>query len=103
MKGDDIVINENVDNLLKKLEVYFTESVEDKKPLQGKLDSEVKKLMDAYDEEEAVKKFESVKAIVDYITLTLSMPLGDEMKEEIIEKLVKECEEKYGKVEPKEV
>lgn len=92
----DIVINENVDNLLKKLEVLFTESVEGKKPLQGELDAKVKELMDAYDEKEEVKKFENVKAIVDYITLTLSMPLGDELKEEIVEKLVKECEEKYG-------
>lgn len=92
----DIVINENVDNLLKKLEVFFTESVEGKKSLQGKLDEEVKKLMDEYDETDEVKKFESVKAIVDYITLTLSMPLGDELKEKIVETLVKECEEKYG-------
>ena len=99
----DIVINENVDNLLKKLEVFFTESVEGKKPLQGKLDEEVKKLMDEYDEKDEVKKFESVKAIVDYITLTLSMPLGDELKEKIVETLVKECEEKYGSVESEEV
>ena len=88
----DIVINENVDNLLKKLEVFFTESVEGKKPLQGELDAKVKELMDAYDETEEVKRFEKVNAIVDYITLTISMPLEDELKEKIIETLVKECE-----------
>jgi hypothetical protein len=99
----DIVINENVDNLLKELEVYFTESVEGKKPLQLELDKKVKELMDEYDEKDEVKKFENVKAIVDYITLTLSMPLEDELKEKIVEKLVKECEEKYGITSTKEV
>ena len=92
---EDIVINENVDSLLSKMEVFFKESVEGKNPLQEELNAKVKELMDAYDEKDEVKKFESVKAIVDYITLTLSMPLTDETKERIIEELVKECEEKW--------
>ena len=103
MEGNEIIINEKVDNMLKELEIHFKESVEGKKPIQGELDAKVKGLMDEYDEREEVKKFESVKAIVDYITLTLSMPLSDEIKEEIIERLVKECEERYGRVEAKEV
>lgn len=95
MEGD-IVINERVDSMLTKMEKFFKEAVEGKNPLQEELNAKVKELMDAYDEKDEVKKFESVKAIVDYITLTLSMPLLDETKEKVIEELTKECEEKYG-------
>lgn len=92
----EVVINEHVDSLLSKMEVIFKDAVEGNKPLQEELNAEVKKLMDAYDEKDDVKKFESVKAIVDYITLTLSMPLTDETKEKVIEELTKECEEKWA-------
>ena len=99
MNGDDLVINENVDNKLKEMEIYFKEAVEGNKPLQDELNAKVKELMDAHDEKEEVKKFESVKAMADFIALALSMPITDETKERIIVELVKECEEKYGVVQ----
>ena len=99
MSGDEIVINERVDGMLSKLEEYFKSAVEGNKPLQDELNVKVKELMDEHDEKEEVKKFESVKAIVDYITLTLSMPMSDETKERIIEELVEECEKKYGVIQ----
>ena len=99
MSGDELVINERVDGMLSKLEEYFKAAVEGNKPLQDELNVKVKELMDEHDEKEEVKKFESVKAIVDYITLTLSMPMSDETKERIIEELVEESEKKYGAIQ----
>ena len=89
----ETIINDNVDGLLVKMENYFKEAVEAHKPLQEKLDSEVKALMDEYDEKEETKRFEKLKAQADYIALTISMPLTDETKEKVIEELVKGCEE----------
>ena len=86
------IINDNVDNLLTKMEVYFKEAVEKHKPLQDELNEKVKKLMDEFDGKEETKRFQQVKDFSDYIALTISMPLSEEVKERIIEELIKECE-----------
>lgn len=84
------IINDKVDKLLSEMEVYFKEAVEGNKPLQEELNAEVKKLMDAFDEREEVRRFQEVKDISDYIALTIGMPLKEGTKERIIEELVEE-------------
>lgn len=91
------IINDRVDSLLGKMETYFKEAVEAHKPLQDELNDKVKKLMDEFDETKETKRYEKVKSIADYITLSISMPLPDELKEQIIEKLVEECGEDVDK------
>lgn len=91
--SDEIIINERVDNLLKEMEEIFKESAEKRKPIQEKLDKEVTALMDEFDKNEDIMRFEKLKAIADYMTLTFSMPLEDSTKEKIVEELVKGCEE----------
>lgn len=86
------IINDRVDKLLSDMEVYFKDAVEAHKPLQDKLNDEVKALMDEFDATEETKRYEQVKAYSDYIALTISMPLTEELKEKIIEELVKGCE-----------
>ena len=93
---EEKIINDNVDELLVRMEGHFKEAVEAHKPLQDKLNEEVKKLMDEFDKKEETKRFQKVKDFSDYIALTISMPLEEETKERIIEELVKECE-KDGK------
>lgn len=90
------IINDNVDELLVKMEGYFKEAVENHKPLQDELNDKVKALMDEFDGKEETKRFQMVKDFSDYIALTISMPISEETKEHIIEELVKECE-KDGK------
>lgn len=87
------IINDKVDELLKEMEVHFKGAVEAERPLQSELDEKVKKLMDEFDAKEEVQRFTKVKDISDYIALTISMPLPEKVKEEVIEALVKECEE----------
>lgn len=86
------IINDKVDSLLVKMEGMFKEAVEAHKPLQDELNDKVKGLMDDFDGRDETKRYEKVKAMADYITLTINMPLSDELKEEIIGKLVEECE-----------
>ena len=88
----DKIINDNVDSLLTKMEGYFKEAVEAHKPLQDELNEKVKSLMNEFDEREETKRFQQVKDFSDYIALTISMPLSEEVKERIIEELIKECE-----------
>ena len=90
---DEKIINDKVDELLKEMEVHFKGAVEKERPLQNELDEKVKKLMDEFDEKEEVIRFQKVKDFSDYIALTISMPFPEELKERIIEALVKECEE----------
>ena len=71
---DEKIMNDKVDGLLKEMEVYFKRAVEAERPLQQKLDEEVKKLMDEFDEKEETKRFQEVKDFSDYIALSLSMP-----------------------------
>jgi chromosome condensin MukBEF ATPase and DNA-binding subunit MukB len=87
------IINDKVDGLLTKMEVYFKEAVEKHKPLQDELNDKVKALMDEFDEREETKRFQMVKDFSDYIALTISMPISEGTKERIIEELIKECEE----------
>lgn len=87
------IINDKVDGLLTKMEVYFKEAVEKHKPLQDELNDKVKALMDEFDEKEETKRFQMVKDFSDYIALTISMPISEGTKERIIEELIKECEE----------
>lgn len=87
------IINERVDELLKKMEKTFKEAVEAQRPLQKELDEKVTALMNEYDEKEEIKGLEKVKAKADYIALTISMPLSDSTKEKIIEEIVEGCEE----------
>lgn len=87
------IINNNVDKLLSEMEVYFKEAVEAHKPLQDKLNDDVKKLMDEFDAKKETARYEKIKSLSDYIALTISMPLSEELKEKIIEALVKECGE----------
>ena len=86
---EEKIINERVDELLVEMEKEYKEAVEAHRPLQEKLDNEVKKLMNEFDEKEETKRFEKVKAMADYIALTVNMPLTDETKEKVIEELVK--------------
>ena len=90
---EEKIINDNVDGLLREMEVYFKRAVEGHKPLQEKLDQEVKNLMDEFDDQEETKRFQEVKDFSDYIALSLSMPLPEELKEKIIETLVNKCKE----------
>lgn len=94
---DEKIINDRVDELLKRMEVHFKEAVEAERPLQNDLDEAVKMLMDEFDKNEEVIRFQKVKDFSDYIALTISMPLPEELKEKIIEALVKECEQDVGK------
>lgn len=89
MEGE--IINKNVDNLLVEMEGIFKEAVEKNKVAQDELDGKVKALIDEHDAKEEVKTFTKVKDLSDYMALTISMPLEDSTKEEIIEQLVKEC------------
>jgi hypothetical protein len=82
------IINDRVDELLTEMEGYFKEAVEAHKPLQGKLNEDVKKLMDEFDSKEETIRFEKIKSLSDYIALTISMPLEESTKEKIIEELV---------------
>lgn len=91
--SDEVIINDNVDNLLVKMEGYFKEAVDGQKPLQEELNKKVEELMKEYDAKEEIVRFEKMKALADYIALTVSMPLSDETKEKVIEELVKGCEE----------
>ena len=86
---EEKIINERVDGLLVEMEKEYKEAVEAHRPLQEELDNEVKKLMDEFDKREETKRFEKVKAMADYIALTVNMPLTDETKEKVIEELVK--------------
>lgn len=88
---EEKIINDKVDGLLTKMEVYFKEAVEAHKPLQDKLNDDVKALMDEFDAAEETKRYEQVKAYSDYIALTISMPLSEELKERIIEELIEGC------------
>ena len=90
---EEKIINDNVDKLLTKMEVYFKDAVEKHKPLQDELNEKVKSLMDEFDLKEETKRFQEVKDFSDFIALALSMPLSEEIKEKIIEELVKVCEE----------
>lgn len=87
------IINEKVDSDLKKLEKIYGDALEGNKVAQEELDSKVKELMKEFDDKEAVKSYVKVKDISDYIALTISMPMSDEVKEKVIEELVKVCEE----------
>ena len=86
---EEKIINERVDGLLVEMEKEYKEAVEAHRPLQEELDNEVKKLMDEFDKREETKRFEKVKAMADYIALTVKMPLTEETKEKVIEELVK--------------
>lgn len=88
---EEKIVNDKVDKLLVKMEVYFKEAVEAHKPLQDKLNDEVKALMDEFDLKAETVRYQKVKDLSDYIALTISMPLSEELKERIIEELVKEC------------
>lgn len=90
---EEKIINDNVDELLKKMEGYFKEAVEAHKPLQDKLNEDVKALMDEFDSKAETIRFEQIKSLSDYIALTISMPLSEETKEKIIEELVERCGE----------
>ena len=90
---EEKIINDNVDKLLTQMEVYFKDAVEKHKPLQDELNEKVKSLMDEFDKKEETKRFQEVKDFSDFIALALSMPLSEEIKEKIIEELVKVCEE----------
>jgi len=90
---EEKIVNDKVDELLSKMEVYFKEAVEAHKPLQDKLNDEVKALMDEFDLRSETIRYQKVKDLSDYIALTISMPLTEELKERIIEELVKECGE----------
>lgn len=90
---EEKILNDKVDELLVEMEKIFKESAEKQKPLQEELDNKVRALMDEYDSNEDIVRFEKIKAQADYIALTLSMPLAEETKEKIIEELVKGCEE----------
>lgn len=90
---EEKIVNDKVDKLLEKMEVYFKEAVEAHKPLQDKLNDEVKALMDEFDLRAETLRYQKVKDLSDYIALTISMPLSEELKERIIEELVKECGE----------
>lgn len=87
------IINEKVDSDLKKLEKIYGDALEGNKVAQEELDNKVKELMKEFDDKEAVKSYVKVKDISDYIALTISMPMSDEVKEKVIEELVKVCEE----------
>lgn len=94
---EEKIINDKVDGLLSEMEVHFKEAVEAHKPLQDKLNEDVKALMDEFDAKEETVRYEQVKAYSDYIALTISMPLSEELKERIIEELVKGCEKNVAK------
>lgn len=96
---EEKIINDKVDELLCKMEAYFKEAVENHKPLQDKLNEDVKALMNEFDEKEETKRFEQIKAYSDFIALAISMPIGDELKERIIEELVKMAGEKDGDIQ----
>lgn len=96
---EEKIINDKVDGLLVKMEGYFKEAVENHKPLQDELNNKVKELMAEFDEKDETKRYEAVKAFADYIALTVSMPIPEELKEAIIEALVKECEKDGDKKE----
>lgn len=83
------IINEKVDNMLVEMEKKYKEAVEAHRPLQEELDKKVKALMDEFDKREETERFEKVKAMADYLALTINMPLKDETKERVIEELVK--------------
>lgn len=82
-----MIINEKIDGLLTKMEEHFKGAIEAHKPLQEKLDKDVRALMDEFDAKEETKRYEKIKALSDYIALTISMPLKEETKEEIIEEI----------------
>lgn len=90
---EEKIINDKVDSLLVKMEGYFKEAVENNRVCQEELDKKVKELIKENDAKEAVKRFTKVKDLSDYLALTISMPLKDETKEQIIEEIVKECED----------
>lgn len=92
MEEKEKIINDKVDELLVKMEGYFKEAVENHRPLQDGLNDKVKELMAEFDAKEETKRYEMVKSFADYIALTVGMPLPEEIKEAIIEALVKECE-----------
>ncbi len=86
------IVNNKVDSMLKEFEVPFKEAAEKNKKLNEELDEKVRALMDEHDKNEDVVRFVKLKDFADYIALTVSMPLKEETKEEIIEELMKECE-----------
>lgn len=88
---EEMIMNERVDGLLREIEAEYKKAVEEHKPLQEGLDKEVKKLVDEFDSKEETKRYEKMKALADYIALTINMPLEDGTKEKVIEELVKEC------------
>lgn len=90
------IINDKVDKLLSEMEAYFKDAVEAHKPLQDELNDKVKALMDEFDAKKETIRYEQVKSLSDYIALTISMPLTEEIKEKIIEELVKIVGEEDG-------
>ena len=100
---EEKIINDKVDELLSKMEVYFKDAVEAHKPLQDKLNDDVKALMDEFDKKKETIKYEQVKAFSDFIALTISMPLTEDVKEKIIEELVKIVGEEDEQKDSKEV
>lgn len=88
---EEKIINDKVDELLVEMEGMFKEAVEAHKPLQDKLNEDVKALMNEFDEREETKRFEKIKSLSDYIALTISMPIEESTKEKIIEEIVRGC------------
>lgn len=91
MEKEEKIINDKVDELLKKMEGYYKEAIEAHKPIQESLDQEVRTLMDEFDERGETKRYQEVKDLSDYIALTLTMPMSDKLKENVVEEIVKEC------------
>ena len=90
---EEKIVNERVDKLLVEMEGIFKEAVEAHKPLQEKLDEDVRALMAEFDKREETKRFDDIKAKADFIALMLSMPLKEETKEKVVEEIVKGCYE----------
>ena len=86
----DKIVNDKVDNYLVEMEGIFKEAVEKNKELNEELDKKVKVLIDEHDAKAEVKRYQKVKDLSDYIALTISMPLEDRIKEEIIESILRE-------------
>ena len=96
-ENKEVIINDNVDKLLTEMEGYFKEAVEAHKPLQDELNDKVKALMDEFDSKEETITYEKIKSFADFIAFTVSLPLSEELKEDIIKALVEKAREKENR------
>ena len=61
---------------------------------EDELNDKVKALMDEFDLKKETIRYEQIKSFADFIALSMSMPLPEELKEDIIKTLVEKAREK---------